>query len=452
MDPKVPIAPRQTIFISHGRPEEDGLTRWLCGRLTARGFKVWADLEQLHGGDPFWADIERTIRTESVRFLILVTRTSVTKKGVLDELAEATDVAKSLNDDRFIIPLKGDDLPWHEFPIQLKRLNGLDFSSDWLKGLSELLETLEAGGVPRLTGDPEISRVATLLTTSRHQIKPRSEGALLNWLVVKDLPGEINYFHTSYSAKDLAASRDRISIPHAPQDRLILTFADVDALRGAVPADMEIEPRYSMPFEEFLSGTPKHGPRMQPYIARNLLTEIIRQAFETRLRKQGLVQFDRRWFVPSDWCVENKARYLKPGGDVGYRVLVGKSKELTWHFAVSVWVHASEPRRIQLIPHVLFSPDSAKPLADQKSLRRSRCKLWWNDKWRDLLQAFLGELFGRELDTAPIDLGGEATMTLQARLLLVQLAASYSEDNAYVPDTEDEEATWGDPDVEEVIA
>jgi hypothetical protein len=49
--------PTQTRIISHTRPEGDDLTRWLCGRLTAHGYRVWADLEQLLGGNPFWGDI-----------------------------------------------------------------------------------------------------------------------------------------------------------------------------------------------------------------------------------------------------------------------------------------------------------------------------------------------------------------------------------------------------------
>jgi hypothetical protein len=33
---------RTWVFISHARPDDDELTRWLCGRLTARGYRVWS--------------------------------------------------------------------------------------------------------------------------------------------------------------------------------------------------------------------------------------------------------------------------------------------------------------------------------------------------------------------------------------------------------------------------
>ena len=259
--------------------------------------------------------------------------------------------------------------------------------------------------MPRDAGDPEVARVASLLTSSRRQVKSQPEPAFLNWLRLAGLPAEINYFHTSLSAANLSAARGQISIPHAPHDRLILSFADLTSVRAAVPEHVEIESRYTVGLQEFLEGTPKRAPHMQKHEARNLLVEILRQGFDRSLRTRGLVQFDRRWFVPNHWRPRNEGRYLKPTGQEGYRVLVGKAKELTWHFSISPWVHATEPRRIQLTPHVLFSPDGATPLADQKTLRRRHCKLWWNDKWRDLLLALVAEMCWKGLQISVSQLG-----------------------------------------------
>ncbi len=433
---------RKTIFISHARPDDDELTRWLCGRLSARGYRVWADLKQLLGGDPFWTDIQNTIRFDTIRFIVIVTRTSVTRKGVKDELAEASDISRQINDDRFIIPIKGDDLPWHEFPIQLKQLNGLDFSSDWTKDFSTLLETLERDEVPRDGGDPEVSRVASLLVSSRQQISAQPEDALLNWVAIRRLPSEINYFHTSLSARDLKGMRGLIDLPHVARDRLILSFADLDAVQKAVPRDIEVEHRYTLSLEDFLRGNPKGAPQADRREAQNHLSDILRQALERFLKVQGLARHDHRWFVPSNWRKDNEGRYLKSGGKEGYRVLVGKAKELTWHFGITPSIHLAEPLRIHFIPQVLYSRDGVTPLQDQKQLRRRHCKLWWNDKWRDLLLALLAELFGRDSPTVAMDLGGKAAAELAARLRLVALPASYSDKEAYLPDSEDETGLW----------
>jgi hypothetical protein len=169
---------------------------------------------------------------------------------------------------------------------------------------------------------------------------------------------------------------------------------------------------------------------------------MLRSAFERHLRHAGLVQFDRRWFVPRDWRPGNEGQYIRMDGKQTYRVLVGKSKDLTWHFATSFKVFASAPRRVQLVTQILFSNDGLTPLPDQKQLRRQRCKLWWNDKWRDLLLAFCSELFGQGKQTATIALGGSAQMTMQTTLVRLQMPVSYSTEDAYLPETEEDPPEW----------
>ncbi len=42
---------RDAIFISHATPEDNAFTLWLGGRLTALGYRVFADVLRLKGGD-----------------------------------------------------------------------------------------------------------------------------------------------------------------------------------------------------------------------------------------------------------------------------------------------------------------------------------------------------------------------------------------------------------------
>lgn len=442
------MSEREIIFISHARPADDEITRWLCGRLTARGYRVWADLEQLLGGERFWADIQKVIRNQTVKFITIMSRTSVTRTGVLDEVAEAVDVSKAIGDQKFIIPIRADDIPWSEFPIQLKQINGLDFSEDWMRNFGTLLKALEAGGAPRAAGDSEVLRNAELLVRARQTIQRSESEALFNRLNVIELPDQIRYFHTSMSSADLSVAAPELLLPCATHDRLLVSFADLAEMRAAVPPGMtlELEDRHELPFEEFLAGNSGSGPSMSRQQAHNHLSAILRGAFERHLRVAGIVQFDRRWFVPRDWRPEGKGRYWRTDGKEAYRVLVGKSKDLIWHFAVSFKVFTSNPCRIQLIPHALFSSDGVVPLADQKQLRRQRCKLWWNDKWRDLLLAFCSELFGHREQFGAVSLGGSARFTVATSLVRITLPVSYAAESAYLPESEDETADWSDED------
>lgn len=440
------MSARRVIFISHARPADDEITRWLCGRLTARGYRVWADIEHLLGGERFWAEIQRLIRNETVKFITIISRISVSRNGVLDELAEAVDVGRTLGDNRFIIPVRADDIPWSEFPIQLKQLNGLDFSEGWMRNFGALLRALETGGVPQSTGDLEVSRNAELLVRARQTIQRTESEALFNRLNVIELPDQIRYFHTSMSSAALSVAAPSLSLPCVSHDRLLVSFAELAAMRAAVPAGLmlEIEDRFELPIKRFLAGNSRNGPSVSQAQAHNHLSAILRGAFERHLRTAGLVQFDQRWFVPVLWRPHGKGRYWRPDGREAYRMLVGKSKELTWHFAISFKIFTSNPCRIQLVPHVLFSTDGVTPLPDQKQLRRQRCKLWWNDKWRDLLLAFCSELFGHRAQTGTVSLGGREKFTVTPSLMPVTLPVSYSAESAYLPESEDETTDWGD--------
>src|SRR2546428_622005 len=67
---------RDTVMISHANPEDNEFTRWLALQLTREGYKVWSDLTDLVGGESFWSDIERVIRTRAVKFIYVLSRVS----------------------------------------------------------------------------------------------------------------------------------------------------------------------------------------------------------------------------------------------------------------------------------------------------------------------------------------------------------------------------------------
>jgi hypothetical protein len=270
------------------------------------------------------------------------------------------------------------------------------------------------------------------------------EPAYLNRLNILGLPKRIHYFHTSMSSIDLAAAAAGFAVPCAAHDRLAVSFAELEPMRDAVPSglEVEVEARHSLSLRLFLEGAARKGPVVNRQQAHNYLSAILRGAVERHLRQAGLVQFDRRWFVPRNWRPQDEALYVRSDGKPTYRLLVGKSKDLTWHFALSFKVFTSAPQRIQLIPHVLFSSDGVTPLEDQKQLRRKRCKLWWNDKWRDLLLAFCSELFGHGIKTAAIKLGGDADMMVETSLVCLEMPVSYSTQTAYLPDSDEDVPEW----------
>jgi hypothetical protein len=119
------------------------------------------------------------------------------------------------------------------------------------------------------------------------------------------------------------------------------------------------------------------------------------------------------WFFTDQHFEENKIRFLNFSGRLVRRQLVGYSvkRRVYWHFGVQArCVLMSENLFFALTPHVTFSYDGKIPLsskAQQHSLRRSFCRSWWNDRWRDLMQAFVAALAGGE-ESLKLDIGAQS--------------------------------------------
>jgi hypothetical protein len=127
------VSDRDVVFISHATPDDNEFVRWLGTRLTGYGYKVWADIFDLAGGTPFWVSIEDAIRKKAVKVVLVVSRASCDpgRSRVRNEISVADAVKKSLTDDEFIIPVRIDDVPFADLPIQIHQLNAIDFSKGW---------------------------------------------------------------------------------------------------------------------------------------------------------------------------------------------------------------------------------------------------------------------------------------------------------------------------------
>jgi hypothetical protein len=141
---------RHMLFLSHATPEDNAFARWLALQLANEGYPVWCDLTKLLGGEDFWKDIQEAIRKRSIRFLFVLSRSSNTKEGTLQELACAKAVAAQVSSEirDFIIALKIDDLPYSEVDIEIQRLNHISFTGSWASGLNQLLKKLAKDNVP----------------------------------------------------------------------------------------------------------------------------------------------------------------------------------------------------------------------------------------------------------------------------------------------------------------
>lgn len=420
------------VFVSHANPEENELALWLSLQLANEGYAVWCDLTKLLGGEKFWEDIQEAISARTVKFVYILSRASNQKRGTLDELdcAIGTEKRNQLRD--FIITVKADDLSYDEVYISVRRLNHIDFTA-WAKGLAILLEKLETDGVPRTPG---FNRAA-VCSWWRDQFSAdagvieQSEQLLSNWFKVESLP-EILYEHklSAIEPGPVGIQDTVFAYPAAwPSDVSFLSFARADDVCATLGNNLEISTTNEYSYDAVLSGEAvKDGPK---YIA-----QLLRMAWEEALKKRlpayAMANHQLCFYFTGDLVKDDYIDFESIDGRKAWRSIVGfktllRGRVRYWHYGITGKPILRPEPLFVLKGHVLFS-DDRKTLWDSKGAtgkaRRSQCKNWWNDDWRDRLLATMSHL-AADGGMISIPLSGSAAFTLSKYPILFDSPVSY---------------------------
>jgi hypothetical protein len=434
---EAPKPDRRVVFLNHANPEDNTFVLWLGARLAAAGYFVWSDLLQLVGGERFWNNINDAIRQHSAVFLPILSNASIdpAKEGVHNEIAIATAVRREHKLDNFVVPLRLQTIP--EIPAQLIQLNYIDFSANWADGLAQLLDRLEKSNVPK-HDRPEVSamrawaaRYAALSGSTVQQ----TEILQSNWFPIQSLPSHINFYGTPV-AKDLwDRTMDSMPFPCRAFYRLMVTFAPLDVVQEATGPDIPVTLEYSIPTETFLSGGPHDGPGIKSFDARNFVTDLIRQAWETFAAARGLkchsMAVGDCWYVPEGLLDKDKVRFRDADGKAKWRAMIGVrgKRRIRWHYGISVRPTLADPYRLVVRSHAVFSEDTKSLVTDGKRalrLRKWLCKSWWNDDFRDRLLGLLAFLSDGQ-PTIQLPLGGDVCATVAAAPLTFQSPVTYTQ-------------------------
>ena len=440
-------ASRKLVFISHANPEDNEFVSWLATRLAASGYDVWADISQLIGGETFWRDIGTAIKDEAATVITVLSRASYQKDGVLDEIALAVGTGRKLKRPSFVIPIRLDDLPFSDFPEQLIRLNAIDFAGNWAEGLSRVHDALEKAGVPKADSAPAhaFDQWRSFRLRQSGAVAQATEILSSNWLQILELPSQINFCRFGAESKVVAKALAGFNTPIVPLERLGLTFSDAPNLVMDDAPSIGVEHAYEFDLRKFLDGARQTGPEVRRGDASNMVTNILRQAWENFARNRGLLPYEfsssTGWFVPLDLIEGNKVDYVDGAGKNRKKWLVGQSKkrQVFWHFAVTAYATLGDDPHFVLRPQVVFTTDGRTPLeskAKAAGLRRSFCKNWWNDRWYGLLTAFVSYL-AEGKDHILIPLGSDKVARINGRLLAFESPLSIVGDSIVAPEEND---------------
>lgn len=430
--------PRDMIFVSHANPEDNEFARWLSLQLAREGYPVWCDVVKLLGGEDFWRDIEDAIRNRTVKFLYVVSRSSNDKEGPLNELHLALNVKRDCGLQDFVIPLHIDDLPYREINVQLGRLNAIPFEQGWATGLGQLLDKLKEDGVPkdeRFNPDA-VSSWWRDVYCGEARILDVPEAYISNWLEITKLPRML-YFHEMVRAGiGRLEMPSGIPFPAVQHLQYIATFAPSDDIAGALPPDIRLQNSRSCGVDEFIAGTGE-DLRLDPRVARDILTRLLREAWEKFARARDLFSYEMankgKCFCFGDGLLErNLISYQGIDGTrtwramVGYKTLNTGGKRL-WHFGVEAVPQMNPVLGYAMKSHVVFTKDGVLlGASEQHAARRSQCRTWWNAEWRDRLLAVMAWLAkdGGELDLA---VSSDDSISISAKPLEFNSPVSYLE-------------------------
>jgi hypothetical protein len=403
-------AQRNIIFISHATPEDNHFSQWLALQLTRRGYETWCDVTKLLGGENWWRDIDGAIRTRACKFLFVASEVSVKKNGVIRELKLALPLAAELTN--FVIPIKLDGVPYKDFPEGIgSELNAVNFSHGWAPGLARLLQRLEEDNVSKKSHfSPElVSDYWRKSFPAEEGVKAGNEEHVSNWFPISEYPDNIVLHVSSGFAQD-GFKVDQFRFPAEKHGDNLLTFLSASELRPLIrEAGIRVRASNAVPFKEFLDrGSYQHGIRGTE--ARNLVHSMLRKAWDQNAVARGFRTYElanaaRCYWLEKGFSKSDESEFVGIDGKKQRRQLVGfknfhvapgsPPRQRLWHFAIQGRPMLHPEMVFSMRTHVVFTEDGKTPIdsdARQHSARRSQCKSWWNDTWRDRLLAIVAAL------------------------------------------------------------
>jgi len=409
------LANRDKIFISHATPSDNNFAIWLSARLSMSGYDVWCDTSKLLGGEDFWQEIEKTLRDEAAKFLIVISGNAysdanVLRDGIRKELALAEVVKKKLDDPYFIVPIRLDGTSYGDFAVELIRINGVDCSSNWAAGFSQILELFERDSVPKInSGSPSLKNWRDIHMRHTSAISEQSEVLQSNWLPITQMP-ETLYFFERPGARWSAEPRviaSQSKLPTFAHGQLLAGFAPHNEMQEAVGEEFPIKDRGTLPLKQYLRGNTGDILGIAPRDAQNQVSSLIRQAWDVRMEQLGLNPYplangQLAWWFPLDLPENGKLLFTDFNGKLRKRAATGikGQKELPsgktvprnhWHLGFTAQPMLGEENILKLRSRIVISEDGRTPIADKtrlNGLRRSLTKMWFNEKWRGLTLGF----------------------------------------------------------------
>lgn len=431
---------RNKIFISHATPDDNDFTKWLALKLIGLGYEVWCDILFLDKGVDFWSNIEKVIREDACKFLLISSSYSNQREGVLKELAVAAKVKKQLKDNKFIIPLAIDEqLSYDDINIDIVRLNAIDFKKSWAKGLKDLLEAFEKQEVPKEVANHSKSNLLyQQIFLHDKTVIEKEEIYDSNWLSILSFPEELRFHEYNWMLPKKFDVRE-LTFPAVRYKNYLCTFAWAYDFTYQLPKTETYHKSKTIRIstQDILSGS-YDSNFIRNAECKRLIVQLLNKAFELRMKDKEVQEYE----------MSNKTAYWLEKGKLEKdkfekTMLVGKQKDKNWHFGISGASKLYPFPVLMISSHIFFTTDGKKLIESssvQHSSRRRQGKNWWNNTWRSKLLAFIKYLSDDD-NSFYLEMGSEEKVFVSNEPVKFKSNVSYN-----IPDknTLEEEAELSD--------
>jgi hypothetical protein len=417
---------------------------------------VFADILTLQPGDRWRRQINQALQYRAAKVLLICRNATLADPHVQDDLDIALELAKELNDSRFIIPLR------LEAGKKVKGVGDavtVDFVRGWGEGVGLLLEALQRQKVPRPAGQATIDPNWEIFRRrGAIPLVEEAERLTSNWLRAAEAPDVIRYFESTGAIEDrlLDSALEDFPYPCAKQSSGIITFAEQPEVDIAFSSAGRFKLKHEIPLLEFVdNGFSALGIERQ--VASNLVIAMIKKAWLSFCREKGFVEYQYSNSVGFHASVAQAPTGRRiPWGKQGDRrssMLRNVAKGHIWQFGVTAMPYFWPFLHLKLKSRVLFSVDNNTPeglsIDDARKmhrLRRSICKGWRNKQWHGRMLAFL-ELLSGESAYIRLALAANAALAIEAAPILFTSPVSTALPDVLDADEEEVDiSTLGRPD------
>ncbi|WP_029134085.1 toll/interleukin-1 receptor domain-containing protein [Sedimenticola selenatireducens] len=452
---------KKLVFISHATPDDNEFALWLSTRLKLTGYQVWSDVTQLFGGEVFWQDIEEAISEYTCKFILVITRTSLSKPGVQREIeyALAAEVKHGLKN--FVVPIIIDDSSFGGQPYDLSTRNIIPFRNGWAEGFSRLTERFSRDHVPVNVEEPiNIGGFIGAQINPQVTLVKKEDIAVTNWLSIEQYPKNLNFYRIPVKPDNFRKRFSDFPYPWFEYATNLASFCNIsDMQKGlfnweAPGADPQLD------INAVLTNQPTKYPAFKRGDVLNKLNYMVADAWSKAMRNMGLHCYTlangkEAFFFSDDEKFSGMLKFPDMHGVERRRSIIGFSgkNNVFWHFAVEAKALFGYQPKICLIPHIVFTEDGKNQLADKNKmhgLRRGFCRNWWNDRWRDMLLAYLHTISNAEQQILlPVASNNNIVISARPIMLDSPVSIELEQQPDEVQDDENDDLIVVDLDIEE---